>query len=66
MGISQKDLPHVFERFYRTDKSRSRETGGTGVGLTIVKELVEAHGGRIDVKSKIKNGSTFICRFPIQ
>ena len=51
-GIPAKDLPHVFERFYRVDKSRSRASGGSGIGLTISKYIVEAHGGRIWAKSK--------------
>ena len=64
IGINKRDLPFVFERFYRTDKSRSRDTGGTGIGLTIVKELVEAHGGTIKVKSEKSKGTEFICYFP--
>lgn len=66
MGIPKKDLPHIFERFYRTDKSRSRRTGGTGVGLTIVKELVEAHGGDVEVKSEVGKGTKFTCRFLVK
>lgn len=63
-GIDEKDLPFVFERFYRADKSRARKTGGLGVGLAIVKELVEAHGGTITVKSKEGGGTVFRCVFP--
>ena len=66
IGIPKEDLPHIFERFYRTDKSRSRKTGGTGVGLTIAKELSEAHGGKTKVKSKEGEGSRFICEFLAQ
>lgn len=64
MGISEKDLPYIFERFYRGDVSRSRETGGAGIGLAIVKTLVEAHGGKIKAESTLGMGSTFTITFP--
>lgn len=63
-GIPAKDLPYIFERFYRADQSRTRKTGGIGVGLAIVKELVEAHGGRITAQSSEGIGSTFTVSFP--
>ena len=64
VGISEEDLPYIFERFYRVDKSRSRKTGGTGVGLTIVKDLVDAHGGRVEVQSSPEEGSEFVVYLP--
>ena len=64
-GIPAEDLPNVFERFYRVDKSRARATGGSGLGLTIAKRLVEAHGGRIDAQSILGRGSRFSFSLPI-
>ena len=59
VGIAKEDIPRVFERFYRTDKGRSREHGGTGLGLAIVKHIVEAHGEHITLRSEVSVGSTF-------
>ncbi|MBS4462071.1 cell wall metabolism sensor histidine kinase WalK [Aerococcaceae bacterium zg-B36] len=64
LGIPQKDIPHLFERFYRVDKARSRDQGGTGLGLAISKEVVELHGGRIWVESEENKGSTFFVELP--
>ncbi|MBA7679368.1 Signal transduction histidine-protein kinase BaeS [subsurface metagenome] len=63
-GIAPEDLPHVFERFYRSGSSRSRKEGGTGLGLAIVKQMVEAHGGKVWVESKMGTGSIFSILFP--
>lgn len=64
-GIPAEDLPHIFERFYRVDKSRARATGGSGLGLTIAKRLIEAHGGTITVESKLGEGSRFSFTLPV-
>ncbi|MGO1050302.1 ATP-binding protein [Crossiella sp. CA198] len=66
IGIAAEDLPHVFDRFWRADKSRSRRTGGSGLGLTITRYLVEAHGGTIRVTSEVGRGSTFRVVLPVQ
>lgn len=63
-GIDPRDLPHIFERFYRADKSRARVSGGTGIGLTIVKRYVEALGGSINVESSPGSGTTFSVELP--
>ncbi|MHB1417518.1 MAG: sensor histidine kinase, partial [Chloroflexota bacterium] len=64
-GIAAEDLPYVFERFYRADRSRARATGGAGLGLTIAKKMVEAHGGRIRAESRIDQGATFTFSLPV-
>jgi two-component system phosphate regulon sensor histidine kinase PhoR len=63
-GIPYQDLPHIFERFYVVDRSRSREHAGTGLGLSIARHLVEAQGGSLTVQSIYGRGATFICRLP--
>jgi signal transduction histidine kinase len=63
-GISAENLPLVFDRFYRTDRSRSRSTGGSGLGLAIARQLVEAQGGRITAESRLGEGSTFTFTIP--
>lgn len=63
-GIPKEDLPFIFERFYRADKSRNRLTGGSGIGLTISKAIVVAHGGAIDVNSSSEFGTEFIVSLP--
>lgn len=64
VGIAEADLPHIFERFYRVDKARSRTLGGSGLGLAIVKAAVEAHGGHVEVESRQDQGTTFRVRLP--
>ena len=65
-GISEKDLPHLFERFYSVDKGRSRNHGGTGLGLSIVKHIVELHGGEVSVQSELDEGTTFSFSLPCE
>ena len=65
-GLQPEDLKHVFERFYRVDASRSKDTGGSGLGLSIARGIVEAHGGRISVESKPGSGATFKFTLPRQ
>ena len=65
MGIPSSDQPRIFERFYQVDKTRSHEPGGTGLGLAIVKHIVEAHKGRVEVKSTLGQGSDFYFSLPL-
>ena len=65
VGMSEEHLEHIFERFYRVDKARSRETGGTGLGLHIVRRIALMHGGRVEVQSEEGRGSTFILAVPV-
>ncbi len=64
IGIPKRDIPLIFERFYRTDTSRSRKTGGAGIGLTIAQSIVKAHGGTIAVESRVNEGSCFTVTIP--
>lgn len=64
MGIPREDQTHIFDRFYRVDKARSRESGGAGLGLAIAKGIVDVHGGEISVESNVGSGSTFIVVLP--
>ena len=64
-GIPEEDQPHVFDRFYRVDRARSKKSGGSGLGLAISREIVEAHDGRVELKSKLGTGSTFRIILPV-
>ena len=65
IGISKEDQIHIFERFYKVDKSRDREVGGNGLGLSLVKKIVQIHNGSITVESKEGKGTEFTIRIPI-
>src|SRR5205085_4706465 len=58
IGIAPDELPRIFDRFWRSDRSRSRATGGSGIGLAVVRELVEAHHGRVEMRSELGHGTT--------
>ncbi len=64
-GIEPENIPHLFERFYRTDWARAKDSAGTGLGLPIVKEIMDAHGGSISVTSEVNKGSAFTLRLPV-
>lgn len=64
IGIAEEHIPHIFERFYRSDASRTRKHGGAGLGLSISKSIVEAHDGTISVDSRPGKGCTFSVRLP--
>ena len=66
IGIAPEETDHIFERFYRVDKSHSREIGGTGLGLAITRSAVVAHRGAIKVQSTVDEGTTFIVRIPLR
>jgi len=65
-GIPAADLPRIFTAFFRGERSRSRETGGVGLGLTLAKRIVEAHGGRIELTSEVGVGTTVAVTIPPQ
>lgn len=64
-GIAEDALPHVFERFYRTDKARSQDVGGAGLGLSIVRSICEAHGGKVDIRNNVEHGITCLVELPL-
>lgn len=66
IGIAEENLPHIFERFYRVDSARSRQTGGSGLGLSISQQIISLHQGTIEVESKINEGTTFYVQLPME
>ncbi len=65
IGVSDEDQPRIFERFYKADKSRTLSNGGSGLGLSIVKKIVEMHKGMIAIESKLGQGTTFVVSLPV-
>lgn len=65
IGIAEEDMEHIFDHFYRVDKARTKKSGGTGLGLALVKQMALAHGGQVYVKSSLGQGSTFTLRLPL-
>ncbi|MBA3780096.1 MAG: HAMP domain-containing histidine kinase, partial [Chloroflexi bacterium] len=65
-GVAPEDLPHIFEPFYRGDRSRSRRRGGSGLGLTMVRAIVRAHGGRIRAQTQTESGARFVITLPTE
>jgi signal transduction histidine kinase len=65
MGISESDLPHLFERFYRVTNESSKHPKGTGLGLAITKRIIERHGGTITAESELGKGTTFTITLPL-
>lgn len=66
IGIPEESLPHIFDRFYVVDSSRSKESGGSGLGLSIVKSVADIHGAAIEVRSRVGEGTTFAIKFPLK
>jgi two-component system sensor histidine kinase BaeS len=66
IGMTSEEVSHAFDRFWRADSSRNRNTGGSGVGLAVCGELVRAHGGHIEISSTPGEGTTFTVRLPLE
>jgi signal transduction histidine kinase len=64
-GIPEREIPHIFDRFYRGDPSRARETGGFGLGLALAKAFTEAYGGTIRLDRKIRTGTSILVELPL-
>jgi two-component system, OmpR family, phosphate regulon sensor histidine kinase PhoR len=64
IGIAEEDQAHIFDRFYKADKSRNRSVGGSGLGLAIVKKIIDMHGGKIEVESRLGEGTKMIVTIP--